>query len=47
MALDSNPNDNEYYSTVVADIVESERGYLADIKYLTDTLLVSLRKSKK
>ena len=48
MALDASPTEsNEYYTTVVTDIVQSEREYLGDIKYLTDTLLVSLRRSKK
>ncbi|KAL5254652.1 hypothetical protein ACHWQZ_G014176 [Mnemiopsis leidyi] len=45
--VDTNPNDYEFYKTVVQDIIDSEREYLADIKNLTDSLLVSLRRSKK
>lgn len=47
IAADINPNDYEFYKTVVQDIIDSETEYLASIKYLTDTLLVVLRRSKK
>ena len=45
--VDMNPNDYEFYKTVVQDIIDSEKEYLGDIKNLTDSLLVSLRRSKK
>jgi hypothetical protein len=45
--VDMNPNDYEFYKTVVQDIIDSEKEYLGDIKTLTDSLLVSLRRSKK